>query len=259
MISVETVGKCFSGLGVRPGDLPEGFSLFRCEGWGGPSMSPVFILNADIGLRNLDRFLDRFPDWGDESRHSWKAAYLNLLRGEGEADQSALIEELHRKGWETRLSSHYGIWTKPLPLILPAGFSMEMAQFFAAGALMSEFWRLQRACFDCMKPSFRGELKRSLLKNPNPTTMVLLRNWERKVVAAGLVNAADGHGYLFCGCVDPAFRGRGLWKALIAARMLATMASGTRVWLFSTSNPALIGRAEHNLQVEILRQPPRGG
>ncbi len=241
---IRGIAMAYAGLGPRPRGVPSGLGHFHCPRWRNAATSPVWPLTKTVTRRQLDgleRYFVRRP-----KRHPFDDAgrcYLSVLQGRGGHDVRSIGRVARAAGWKRRERTlTLDVWLRPLALDPPSGYSVRFARL-RRSAIHSDFMALTRANFRS-SARFLRELEAMFKGIESNTFEVVFYSKGGKPAAAGLVTTGGSGGYFFCGSVAPHHRGRGLWRALVAARQWLSKADGARYWAASTKNPRIAGKCD---------------
>ncbi|MBI2362800.1 MAG: hypothetical protein HYV15_05400, partial [Elusimicrobia bacterium] len=250
-VALPRVLSAYAGLGPRPVGVPRAFSHFHCPRWRNPVMSPVWPTErsaAAADLARLEAFFKRHPKRRpfDDAR----MGYLTALLGPGGHDVRRIAAAAASRGWTRRDSGTLEAWLRPERLSLPDGYYASSARV-GASPLHRDFLRLCRESFH-WSARFEHEIVATYRTLAARTLEVVLYSRSRRPAAAGLVTTQGGGAFLWCGSVSPRHRGRGLHRALRAARQHASRADGAEFWATSTRNPRISGRGELSWRIAMF-------
>lgn len=245
------IASAYAGLGRRPPGCPTAFTHFECPRWRNPVMSPLWPRGRKVSpkdLAGLEAYFrarpKRFPF---EDAHR---AYLTALAGPGGHDIAAIGKAAAARGWTRQDRGTMNVWTRPIPLALPDGYSFSAARL-GRSAIHRDFLEQTKRNFRS-STLFRRELNRTFPTLAERTYEAVLYSSAGNPAAAGLVTTLNGGAFLWCGSVDPRHRGRGLWRALVAVRQLLSQADGARIWSTSTVNPRIAGKSDRSLKIVMF-------
>ncbi len=216
-------------------------------------MSPVFVRANGLskthllGAEKLFASLSRFHPY--DSRF----AYINLLGKDSSPIVKAAFKTAKDAGWgvnPNRASLNY--WEERLPLDLPKSFSIISGRYFDRN-LYKPFLRTMKQNFE-VSAGFMKELDAMMKRiEPRIRTVALIHR-SGKVAAAGLSATRDGRCFLFCGSVSKPFRGKGLWRQLVAARQMISETQGAAFWITTTTNPRIVDKGDGSIPVIAIKK-----
>jgi GNAT superfamily N-acetyltransferase len=241
--------KCYQVIG-KDAPLPSSrFWHFEIPNWENYLMSPILSREA-AGAAEFERTLRH---WEHHLALSSTPPYWTFF-GKLSPTESRIRTELKKRGWaEFRPGRQGNLLTRKLPLDLPRGFRLDIGlpterayfrEFESSGAVN---FNTGDAFHQRFMPLFRAY--------PDRFRLVLIRNREGKPAASGIVANHAGYGFFLSGAVYPRYRGKGLWRQLVAARQATD--ENTHTWYYFTTNPLLKNRGSLRFSISHLAKPTR--
>jgi hypothetical protein len=216
-------------------------------------MSPVFPPPGKLSSRHLLEAERLFATFPKHHPYDSKFAYINLLGIPTSLRLKTFLQGAKFAGWTqqpTKTALNY--WNVRTPLNIPRQFSITTGRYFDPN-LYRPFRKTMKQNFGTT-PGFMKELD-AMMKTIEPRVRtVTLIHRGGSVAAAGLVATRGEFSYLFCGSVSKAFRSRGLWHSLVAARQLISETQGANFWITTTSNPRIMNQGNGSFPMIVLRK-----
>ncbi len=188
------------------------------EQWAGVTWSDLDERTADAAIAaQLERFADRNGRW------EWK-----LYSYDRPADLPARLRAAGLRAEEEEALLVAEIAELDLDTAIPAGVELVEPREQAAVRALVAF---QDEIFGSGHPGMAEELIAALARSP-PEAVAVMAVAEGRPAAAGRVELPAGGEFagLWGGCTDPVWRGRGLFRALVARRAAVAAQRGYR-WL----------------------------
>jgi hypothetical protein len=243
----------YASLGERPKNTPMNVSLFHCDRWRNPTMSP-YHLAAGLKRNDFEAATRFFGKLRPSRDFETVGPYLNVVGTSADIRQAAKLAKA--AGWEKRKYDPVpvlNVWEKPLPLELPKGFYFSAGRF-SDRKLNRDFLFTMRKNFGT-KPKFIREVSAMIKGLGEGIQLVVLYHESGAVAGAGLVATKNGGSFLFCGSICPQYRGRGLWNALVAARQMVSQDRGSEFWITTTGNARIKGKGDHSFPIAVFIPP----
>jgi hypothetical protein len=219
----------YSSLGDRPKGTPKSLHYFLCWRWGNPVMSPVFPSSIELKVGHLEDVDSIFKKLRKNHFYDSKFAYLNsLVKPSKQFQKSA--KEINWEIFDSTSTLNY--WDKKNPLKLSKEYSIWSGHYFEPK--IRKLFRQEMKKNFPLNNFFMKELEAMIkLKESNIRT-VLIMHKSGVVAASGLTATHNKSCFLFCGSVNKRFRGKGLWKNLVAARQIISETQGAAFWVTTT-------------------------
>lgn len=251
--SLMLVSAAFRVLGIPAAPGSPSFCGFVVQRWMTPSFSPIILRpGMPIGtteLEAIDEFFRRHPidNPALDSR-----PYFLILRGKvGERVMNAVGE-------------HTEWCVDPTPLSLECSrIASHTAEGVASqGMLVSErptlplpsdYEVLLRRSFGA-DDNYLAAVESAFRDSDASSITVLLRSPDESPLAGGTVSVRGTMAFLTWGCVDPAARGLGLHRHLVAACAKVAAANGATSYALTTRNPRVRGRCDVQCELFICRR-----
>ena len=239
----------YSSLGSRPKSISNRISFYHCHRWMNPVMSPAFLQVDDAAKKDFEAIAKHFLKGKSRGSFPYDSAqpYLNFIpKTKSHLSRAKTLSA--SLGWEhLPRQDCLNAWDKALPLELPKNY------YFASGRYFER--PIYRAFLKTMQENFKSTPKFMIELNhmikgiePNLRTVIIYHS-SGQIAGAGLVSTANGTSYLFCGSIMKRHRGKGLWRSLVAARQLVSLAQGSRFWITTTGNPLITKKGQYSFQV----------
>ena len=226
--------------------------FYDCNHWKNSVMSPIFInqsKNYENALLHLD---SHFKKTSKKSPYN-SSPYFNLLAsGKGKLSP-AVIRSFRLQVWQLdNVVSSLNLWNYALELKIPKEFHLRVGHYFDP--------QIYPHFLNAMKTNFKSSDQFMLYLNKmikgieNETRVVLIFNDRGTCVAAGLVSTKNEGAFIFCGSIHKRYRGRNLWKVLVAARQMISAEQGAKVWITTTRVPQLLWRGDQTFRIHIFKK-----
>lgn len=231
--------------GHRSRGKAQGFDDFVCPFFPNPFPSPVFFRGRTLTerhLRGLERLFGRRAP-----------PYFNVVAGTW-AEVDRIGAQARSFGWRRKHRSTINIWTRPVRARVPAGFETVEGDYFDE-AVNRPYRRLMRDVNRVGRPMMKKILRYQREVRGAGYLVVIQKSG--RPVAVGAVTLAGRNAHFFAGCVLRGYRGRGLWRVLVAERQRVTHRLGARRWFMTTGNPRIAGKAHRTLKMDDFARASR--
>lgn len=243
--------RCYSSIGRPIPGLGPNLIHFHCERWRNATMSPCFLKPQSDLERQLRRAESYFRRHKSKHAYDAPAAYINLLRINSDDQDHPLLAAALGLGWKIDpRPSTLNAWSVRCPVALSKSFHFAVGRYFDR-AIYRDFLETMAKNFGA-KPKFMRELDAMMAGIDGRVRTVLLYHESGKVAAGGLVATHDGGAYLFCGSVCKAYRGKGLWNALVSVRQMVSAEQGAKYWITTTRTPRLFGKGDFSFPLTVI-------
>lgn len=213
-------------------------------------MSPFFLRAGGSLESQLARAESHFRRHGSKHPYDAAGAYVNLL-GADSGRIRRVLAAARKHGWSIDPRPNtLNIWRSRLPLVHSNSFHLTVGRYFDA-AVYRGFRRTMVENFGT-KPRFMRELDAMMRGVDERIRTVLLYHESGKIAGGGLVATGGPGAFLFCGSIGKAYRGKGLWTVLVAARQMVSSAQGARYWITTTRTRAILGKGECSFPLTVL-------
>lgn len=249
MIPAKTMGllrRCYQVIGKEHRLPSPHFWHAEIPHWENFLMSPILAL-PQAKLKELARLL---PQWEKHVHHHQAAPYWTFF-GRLSPLESRIRTELKTQGWKEFKPGRQGnLLTRKILLNLPRGFRLDIG-LPTEKSYFREFENSGSTNFNT-SDEFHQRFVPLFRTHPDRFRLVIIRNRQGKAAATGIVANHQGYGFFLSGAVYPQYRGKGLWRQLVAARQATDPTSHT--WYYFTTNPLLKNRGSHRFAITHLEK-----
>lgn len=239
----------YNAFGGTIRSLSPEFSSSLTHDWLLRLNTPIF-LNKPVWNERLDTKLTRFFA-REQGRHVFctETPYFwmnRTLYGRNAAfDEAAAQSGYLRSG-----SFQVCLWDRRWALDIPKGYTLRVGDI-RDKKLRADAETVAARAFANEK-SFWKKANDTLTDYLDRTAATVIYDSKQKPVATGMVTWTKTHSFLYTGGIVPAHQGKGLWRALIAARQTLGEPTEDRVWLLTTQNPRIRSKADRHFEVDVF-------
>jgi hypothetical protein len=250
-LTLKKILSSYSSLGKRV-DLGDELKFYHCDQWKNSVMSPIILNQSKNWKKSLDNLELHFKNHSKKSPYD-SSPYFNLIAKGKKSLPTETLKILRQHGWEPMaVKSSLNIWNHPLDLKLPRGIHIRTGSYFDA-QLYPHFLKAMQKNFKASK-EFMLHLNKMMKTIESNVTTVLLYSESGSCVGAGLVATKNNAAFLFCGSVNKPYRGRKLWKVLVAARQMISSSQGAKSWITTTRISQLLWQGEDTYRIHIFNK-----
>lgn len=248
---MSAIMRCYEAIGRRVPMTSRDLKHSHCSRWRNATMSPFFLNPQGDIQSQLGRAGSYFHRHKPQDACDAPGAYVNLLGIDPRRADRRILAVAQASGWKVDpRRCTLNAWSARLPLILPKSVHLVVGRYFDRTVYRG--FRTTMAANFGVKPRFMRELDAMMSGIEERVWTVLLRHESGKILGGGLVAARAEGAFLFCGSVSEAYRGKGLWNALVAARQMVSAQQGAEFWVTSTRVPQLLGKGEFSFPMTVL-------
>jgi hypothetical protein len=247
--SFKKIYTAYSSLG-RLTKINSDLSFYHCDFWRNATMSPIFLnpsKNWKKSLINLETYFERTKN---KSLYD-SPPYFNLLSKGKSKLPTEIIPTFSKCGWKLNTKeTSLNFWRFPLALALPKGIHLRIGNYFDR-EIYPHFLKAMQDNFECDR-QFMSYLNKMIKGVEHDTSTTLLFNHRGSCIGAGLVATKNNSAFLYCGSINRSYRGKNLWKTLVAARQMVSGSRGAKSWITTTRVPQLLWRGDETYRVNIF-------
>lgn len=247
---MKKIQACYAGLGTGVSIHGTGLSYYHCRRWRNATMSPVFVPTGADLMESLPLLEKHFARRRAAYRYD-QPAYAVLLGVSLKEARARLPKSALDQGWKVKETpGTLNFWGSRERIGLPRGFHFASGRYFDV-KIHRGFLRMMRANFHSTPGLMRELDGMCKLIEPNLRS-VLIYHESGAVAGAGLVATKGSGAFLFCGSIAARFRGKGLWRKLVALRQTISSEQGARYWVTSTRVARIMGKGDLSFPLAIL-------
>jgi len=226
--------------------------FYACPDWIMPHVSPTLIPNDNLTSKDLAAYSKRFKKV--PSKYAWedKNPFVTLFE-QGQLKYPKTKKLLRKEKWKEDSNPFFlCVWKQQTSFELPKGYAIQIAADDNK-EIYREYEKLEKECFS-LDATFIRVMRKALYKSKAKNYFVNIKNQNGKTIATSGVALYKGHALLFGACVLPKYRKKGLWQALLSAR-LGISSLGTEIkscYLF-TEVQTIYKRAPERYRMRIFR------